>query len=285
MIKPSVLAVLIAASGGLDAQETAKTEQDPTSPWTKKLIASVNFTQASFSNWASGGENSLAWQSTIKAELTRTEAGYEFVNKGRFSFGLSRVGNTGTRKSADEIHLESVFTLKRGKYLNPFISASAQTQFASGYDYSGTTKTRISKLLDPGYFTQSAGVGYTPNKTFKTRLGATAKETVTSDFPSPYADDPDTPGIEKTRIEGGVTSTSELEHAIDEDAVFTSRLELFSNLKGFNQIDMKWENLLPLNVTKLISVNLTVDLLYDKDTTDDLQIKEILGVGLSYSFL
>jgi hypothetical protein len=269
------------------AQDVVGQEADaaPASPWTKKLIASINFTQASFSNWAQGGENSLAWQSTLNAELTRSEDGYDFVNKGKFTFGLSRVGDTGNRKSADEIRLESVFTWKRGKYLNPFVSGSAQTQFASGYDYSGTTKTKVSKFLDPGYFTQSAGVGYNPNKMFKTRLGATAKETVTSDFAVPYSDDPSTPGIEKTRFEGGVTSITEVERTFEEDAVFTSRLELFSNLKGLDQIDLTWENLLSLKVTRLINVNLSVDLVYDKDVTDDLQMKEILGVGLSYSFL
>jgi len=132
--------------------------------------------------------------------------------------------------------------------------------------------------VEEGYEALMLGRGAQPDR-------ATAKQTVTSDFPVPYADDPDTPDIEKTRIEGGVMSISEFERTFEEDAVLTSRLELFSNLKGFDQIDMKWENLLTLKVTSLINVTLTVDLVYDKDTTDDLQIKEILGVGLSYSFL
>jgi hypothetical protein len=69
------------------------------------------------------------------------------------------------------------------------------------------------------------------------------------------------------------------------DAVLTSRLELLSNLKEFNQIDMKWENLLALKVMRFISVNLTVDFVYDIDTTDDIQIKEILGVGFPLCYM
>lgn len=268
----------------VSAQEAAAPAA-PASPWKKKLVASVNFTQAAFDNWSQGGESSLAWQLAINGELKRSDARTDFVNKGRVKFGLSRVGDTGTRKSADEIRLESVLTWKRNRYVNPFVSASAQTQFASGFKYGTNTKTKVSQFLDPGYFTQSAGIGYNPNETVTTRLGATLKETVTRDFPSPYADDPSTPEVEKVRFQGGVTSATELEWKIEKDAVLTSRLELFSTLSAFDEIDMTWENLLTLKVTSLINVSFSVDLVYDKDVTDELQLKEILAVGLSYSFL
>ena len=193
----------------------------------------------------------------------------------------SKVGDTGTRKIADEIKLETIFTLKRNLHLNPFVSASALTQFTSGYDYTGPAKTRVSNLLDPGYFTQTAGIGYSRTDAFKTRLGATVKETYTRDFPG-YADDPGSPAIEKTRIEGGITGVAELNRKVSENITYNSELTLFSNLKAFNEIDVTWENLFSAKVAKFITVTLAIDLVYDRDTIREWQFREVLSAGFTY---
>ena len=65
-------------------------------------------------------------------------------------------------------------------------------------------------------FTQSAGVGYSRTDAFKARLGATAKETYTRTFTG-FADDPNTPTIEKTRIEGGITGVAEVNQQLSEN--------------------------------------------------------------------
>ncbi len=249
--------------------------------WKTKMVFSLSLTQASFSNWSKGGENSLAWQTKVNSQFTNNQEGYNWDNKAKFSFGQSKVGDTGTRKTADEIKLETVFTLKRNLHLNPFVSATALTQFKAGYNYSGTTKTKVSRFLDPGYFTQSAGVGYSKSDAFKARLGATVKETYTRNFPN-YADDPATPAIEKTRIEGGITGVAELNRKVSENITLASELTVFSNLKAFNEIDVSWENLFTAKVAKYISVNLAIDLVYDRDTINKWQFREVLSAGFTY---
>ncbi len=199
------LGVLLAFCSAGHAQEQAKKSEHG---WKVEATGSLSLTQASFSNWAQGGDNSVAWQTTLKPNFTRSEERYSWENKGKFLYGLSRVADLGTRKAADEIRFETVYTRNLGIHLDPFLAATALTQFAPGYTYDDDVRTQVSDLLDPGYFTQSAGVGYNRSDIIKTRLGATIKETVTSDFPIPYADNPDTPEIEKTRIEAGITSTT-----------------------------------------------------------------------------
>lgn len=168
---------------------TQADDAQPQYGWNTKMVFSLSLTQASFSNWTKGGENSLAWQTKINSQFTNNQEAYNWDNKAKFTFGQSKVGDTGTRKTADEIKLETVFTLKRNLHLNPFVSATALTQFRPGYNFSGTTKTKVSRFLDPGYFTQSAGLGYSKTDAFKARLGATIKETYTRSFPN-YADNP-----------------------------------------------------------------------------------------------
>ena len=47
--------------------------------------------------------------------------------------------------------------------------------------------------------------------------------------------------------------------------------------------DLKRENLLSLNLWKMLSLNLNLDFIYEKEQSPDIQWKEILGLGFSYS--
>ncbi len=254
--------------------------------WKNEIIGNLNLTQASFSNWEQGGENTLAWQINLTTNFTRDQEKYNWKNIGKVTLGFAKIAGSAARKSADEINLESVWTRKVSKFLNPFVAVTAKSQFLSGFRYdSDTTKTKISQFLDPGYFTQSLGVGYSPNKIITTRLGATIKETITRDFPKPFADDPDTPEIEKTKIEPGVSSVTELKYKFAENIVLASRLDIFSDFEAFNKIDVLCENDLTFKISKLLNVNLEFDLLYDREISRRRQIKQVLSVGLTYTFL
>jgi len=254
--------------------------------WKKEIVGNLNLTQASFDNWGQGGENSLAWQINLNSQFTLDEKKFNWVNTGKFTIGYAKIEGNEARKSADEIKLESVYTRKINAFFNPYISATAQTQFASGFNYSdNNTKTKISKFLDPGYFTQSIGMGYHHGELVKSRLGATIKETVTSEFPVPFADNPNTPKLEKTKVEPGLSSVTDFRTALHENILLKSRVDIFSDLEAFDRIDVLWENDLVMKVTKYINVNFEFDLLYDKDISDRRQIRQVLSVGFTYTFL
>ncbi len=261
-------------------------EADSTSIWKNQMVGSLNLTQASFSNWEQGGENSLAWQVKLDSKFERDAERWNWSSTTKFELGFAKVADVEARKSSDLLDIETVLTRKMNKLLNPFVSATAKTQFVSGFQYGEDTKTKVSKFLDPGYFTQSAGVGYKPNDMLQSRVGFTIKETVTSEFPSPYADDPATlDKLEKTKVEPGISSVTDFKKQFDENVLYVSKLDIFSDFEGFNRIDLLWENRLTLKVSKYINVNVSVDVLYDRDVTSKAQVKEILGVGLSYSLL
>lgn len=254
--------------------------------WKNQMIAGLNLTQASFDNWAQGGENTLAWQLKLDMNFTNDQEKFIWVNNGKFTLGFAKVGDDEAKKSADLMDVESVYTRKLGKYLSPFVAVTGKTQFAAGFQFEGDTKTKVSQFLDPGYFTQSLGMGYiSDDKNFKSRLGVMVKETVTGDFPVPYADDPDTRIIEKTKVEPGITSVTNWKRQFNEDVIFTSKLDIFSDLEAFNRTDMTWENNLILKVAKYINVSVDVVLFYDRDITRKLQIKQILAVGFTYTLL
>lgn len=254
-------------------------EKKPEYGWKNEGIANLNFTQNEFDNWSQGGENTWSWQFDINAKIANDQKSYNWTNTLKISYGKTKVGDIGARKSADEIKLESVYTYKMGIYVNPYLAVTGLTQFADGYDYSKDPKVKISGFMDPGYFTQSAGIGVEPNAYIKTRLGGAIKETVTGSDTAAiiYADGED------TRVEYGMESVTDINYKFNEILLFTSKLELFSNLHGIDEIDVNWDNLFSAKVTKFITASLNIRLFYDKDISEKRQLKQTLAVGLSYT--
>jgi hypothetical protein len=280
----AIFMVTAVAALGFPVASSADDEA-PAYGWKKEMVANLNVTQASFDNWAAGGENTLAWQLNVNGKFTHVAERREWANSAKVAYGQAKIGDAGSRKSVDEISLETILTYKAGIYVDPYVAASAETQVLKGYKYTESDETQVSAFLDPGYFTQSAGVGRSQGDVFKTRLGVSLKETITDKFPQPYADDPETEDVEKTRVEVGAESVTDLSLKLRQNLLFTSRVEIFSNLEAFDEIDVKWDNVLAAKVDKYVEVNLNVKLVYDSDVSKKRQIKQALALGLTYSFL
>jgi hypothetical protein len=260
-------------------------EEETPMGWKNELVGALNLTHASFDNWAQGGEDAFGWQVALNGTFTHFAPKHEWANSLKLAYGTTKVGDQDARKSVDEIKLESVYTYKAGAFVDPYVAATAATQFAEGYVYSDTAKTAVSGFLDPGYFTQSVGIRRAYRDIVATRLGAAAKETITDKFPVPYTDDPETDEIEDTKTEVGAESVTDLNLKLSTNILFTSKLALFSNLEASNEIDVDWDNLLTLKVEEYLNVNLNVRIFYDRDVSTSRQIKESLAIGLTYSFI
>ena len=213
-------------------------EQKPEYGWQKELVGGLNFTQTAFDNWSQGGENTLAWQLNINGSAEKSEEKCKWDGKTKISYGMAKLAGLEARKSIDELKLESVFAYLLGAYVNPYVAASAETQFSAGYEYSDDgSKVEISNLLDPGYFGQGAGIGYEPIKEFKTRLGFALREGMTRNHAVPYTDDPETKDVDETKkIEAGLESVTDFKRRLFAGILLTSRLAIFSNMKGLMRL-------------------------------------------------
>ncbi len=277
---------LVAAEAPQSPSETV-TPVAKISYWKKTVVAGLNVNQAYFDNWRAGGENSLAWAGNFLGAAARDKGADLWENNLLLAYGQSKVGELESRKSADSIHADSTYTRKMSAYVNPFASVTWDTQFVEGYQYfPGTTLApqAVSKFMDPGYLQEGLGVGYAKGEIFKFKIGAAAKQTFTDAFPR-YADDPDTLAVERFKSEVGAASLTQLKLTLDQSVLFTSSLDLFSNLHASDQIDVKWSNLLSAKVSSWMSVNLNVDMTYDKDVSTQRQLKEGLSLAFSYSLL
>lgn len=258
---------------------------EPASVWKKSMLGGVNLTQTGFDNWAAGGENAFSWQMNLNYKFVQDLEKTKWSNTGKFLYGATKAGNQDMRKSADEIKVESVLTYKLGTKVNPYISVTGETQFGPGMDYSTDSSFQISDFMDPGYFRESLGAGYQINDGLSTRLGLSFKQTVTSDYPAPYADDPATAEVETVKSEFGAESVTDLTYNITETSTFVTKLELFSNFSAFDEIDANWDNTLTVKVSDYINMNVNLKVVYDKDISVKRQMKQVMAIGFNYTFI
>ena len=259
--------------------------EQPKYGWQKEMVGGLNLTQTSFDNWVQGGENQLAWQFNLSGKFVNDQEKTNWSNTGKFTYGNTKSGKQEAKKSIDEIKIESVLTYKLGVLINPFVAMTGETQFAPGYNYGADPKTQISAFMDPGFFRESAGLGIKPNEIIKTRLGVALKQTITSNYPIPYADDPKTEKIEKFKNEVGGESVTDVSWKVSENSLFTSKLELFSAFKSFEETDVNWDNIFTTKISKYFNVNFNFKLFYDYDISKMRQIKQAIALGVSYTFL
>ena len=287
IIIPLTLLALFIHQGKPAETETKEKKKKPKLElgWHKQAAAKLKFTKNSFDNWVvQGGENSWSWQLDVLANVKHVQEKYQWEVSGKFSFGRAKVTGAESQKTEDEIRMESVFTFRTFLFLRGYLSLLIQSQSAPGYNYETDPIIRISNFLDPLYITQSMGFDYEPGKIFKTRAGFALKETFTRNHPVPYADNPETDRIERLKVEIGLNSTTDLDIKINEIISFTSRFELFSNFRGFDRIDIYWDNLFSAGIAKFVEVSFNFKLIYDKDVSPRRQLKQTLAVGLIYSF-
>jgi hypothetical protein len=283
MLKMSKIILSFLLFSGVLFGQDAETEEkkEPEYGWNNNIVFNFNFTQNSFDNWSQGGESSWAWQTDLQAKFINDQANYNWANSGKLSYGKAKVGDLDARKAADEIKIESVFTYKMGEstHINPYVSITGLTQFVAGFEYTDTSSVEISNFMDPGYFTESAGIGYAKGDNFKTRLGVAFKQTITDKFADRYALG------ETFRSEYGMESATDFTWPIAETLTYTGKLLLFSNLKRFDEIDVDWDNVFVGKITDLLNATFTVRLFYDRDISTKRQLRQALAVGISYDIL
>jgi len=263
-------------------EDTAKA---PVYGWKHTSVGTLTLTQVAFTDWSQGGDNALSWALGLDGKSVLEEAKTNWANSYKFGFGQARLGDQSIRKTDDRIDLETMLTYKIWEVVNPYGAATLKTQFANGYKYDAAGNSMaVSKFFDPAFLTQSAGIVYQPIAELKTRFGAGLREIVTSEF-NGYADDPETRDIEKTRIDGGLESVTELNVPLEENVTLTSKLEMFSAFKRMDEIVVRNDNMVTAKVSKYLTVMLNVQLINEKAVSPRTQFKEVLAFGFSYTFL
>jgi hypothetical protein len=277
------------------------------SQWALKKNVGLIMTQTAFVNWNSGGDNSVAGIATAELEYNYKKEGMFWDNKIRGRYGLNKKEGNGVRKTDDFFEITSNFGHRKDPKSLWYNSArfNFRTQFANGYKYKGTERgSAISKFFSPAYIFLGVGSQYTSkSKKYKFYVSPVTNKT-TLVFNQRLANS-GAFGVEKavyendvlieegrnSKVEFGTLLTGESKHNIMENIIMKNKLVLYSDyLNKYGNIDFDWELRFDLKVNKYVKANIGTHILYDDDVKDKeadspkIQLKQLLGVGLSYSF-
>ncbi len=283
--------LLLFISSGLYAQNNRDTTY-----WKVSGQASINFSQVSFSHWVGGGKNSVSGVGLFNINANYEKARIHWENSFRSGYGLLKEEGNEVTKTDDKLEMNSklgVETNNEHLLYSSFLNFS--TQFADGYNYPDTDN-KISGFFAPAYLTLAAGFDYQPSEKFSLFVTPlSGKFTfVTDEELSNRGAFGVEPG-EQARAEFGASLRSELKTPVVENVDMTTTLSLFSNyLNNPENIDVKWDLILNMKINDYLSANFITNLVYDHDILVPLedpdqkgrriQLKQLLGVGLSYNF-
>jgi hypothetical protein len=270
--------------GKIDAPKiTESGKKDSLSSWTNTLSAKLNLSQAGFSNWKSGGENSLTWVSVLDGKFIYRDPKIDFRTQSVFSYGQTKQGSAKFRKNDDLIDISSVVSYLLGFKMDPYFSVTTRTQFDYGRQYIGDSAIEISNFFDPGYLTQNLGFQYLHGTVFDVRVGFSLKQTFSRKF-THFTDDPKTEEIEKVKVQPGAELVSNFNRKFD-DLSLKSKFELFADFKGISTVDLRWDTYISYRLLKYIEVSFNFVMYYNLDESKRFQWKEIAAVGLAYDIM
>lgn len=289
------------------------TKEDIDLGWRTKKEVGFYLNQISFTNWNSGGTNSISGIITGKATAKYKQDNWFWNSSFDMRYGLNKQENLDLRKTEDVIEVISNIGLEKNAESNWFYSArfSFNTQFANGFNYPEKEEP-ISKFMAPGYMFFGLGMEYGRHIerlsfyaspfTFKTTFVLDEKLSNRGAFgvnPAIY----DLEGNilrdgKRVRQELGILLTNQFEEELFENINVNSLLRLYTDyINSFGNIDVEWELNLDMKVNKYVKASLGSHLRYDNDikvevkrdemTNEEtvivgpkLQWKQILGVGV-----
>jgi hypothetical protein len=289
-----------------DSLQKAKT--DTILPkWKLSNMARLNFAQTGFVNWSAGGENSVATNAFFTTSANYKNGSWAWDTKLDTEFGLVYTSRKKPEagkwdKSADKIHLSTTF----GYTYNDRLYYSFLGEFKTQYARSHFNDKYISTFMAPGYLNLGLGVDYKEPKTFSL-LGMPVKDFTTffSLFVARFSFVLDEklsqagafgvkPG-ERVKKQVGMGAKTAFKINPVENVFISTTLNLFTPYvdKFFNFV-VDWDTVVNMKINKYLSASLHMALKYDEKIHDmdknnnpqgpRVQLKEMLGVGVVYSF-
>ncbi len=280
MKKIMILALLVF---GLSIQAQDKKEVEKA--WKKSGDISLMFNQASFDNWIKGGENSLALNGLINYNFNYKKSKSVWDTKLIMAYGLSRI-NDDTKKTDDRFEINSVYGQQASKLWYYSFFGDFKTQMTDGYDYSVSPKITTSKLFAPAYLSFGPGMLWKKSDNLKVNFApATSKMTFVMDDAlsavGAYGVDPG----KNLRYEIGMAINGYYKFNLMENISMENILGLYSNyLDHPENVDVDYQMNMVMTINKYISANFGLNLLYDDNALQDIQLKEVFGLGFNAKF-
>lgn len=283
--------------------------------WVQKNNVSLQLSQTSFTNWNSGGANSISGLLGVEASANYTDTYFSWRNNALIRYGINKQEERELRKTDDLIEINSEIGFKPDSITPWSYSAKLnfRTQLANGFRYPNVDNP-ISRFMSPGYLFFGSGMEYRKkaNKRMLYFSPLTLKATFVLDDDLANAGrfgvkaaklDTDgniiVPG-ERVRKELGVLINNSFETEVATNIIMKHQISLYSDyINNFGNIDVDWRLDFNFKVNNYVKATFGSHIIYDDDVkttkpsdiageTDEagakIQWRQFLGIGVAFDF-
>jgi hypothetical protein len=263
--------------------------------WKRGGNATLLFNQAAFSEWASGGQNSIALSFHMDYDLSYKRNGWSWDTKFLGDFGLTRISGTKfLRKTNDRFDLQSFLGKNFSEKWSYSSVFAVKTQFARGYSYGKNengdeNRSLRTHFFSPIYIQLGVGLYWKKSKNLWVNVAPfTQRLTLVSrKFTMELMNNKEYFGVKKGenhRFELGASVNAFLKFSPIENITLEQRLGLYSDYLGkAENVDIDYQVTAEMKVNDHITTNLILQLVYDDNAVQRLQIREVFGVGFRMS--
>ena len=253
--------------------------------WQKAGTFIINVQQGALRNWVSGGEqNTLGIATLFNYNLNYKRGKHSWNNYFDIGLGFQNATSFGQfRKTDDRIDITTKYGYQFSKKWFTALLVNFNSQSLTGYQYTDTGNNKISGFLTPGKVIISGGIDFRPDKSFSLFVSPiTTRFIIKKDRDFYEIDKFGVPAYNKSYTELGAFATAKFAKAFTKWALYTGRLDLFSNYnRNPEDVDVFFTNLLSLKFNRWLATNISADIVYDDDILKRTQLKEVLGIGLT----
>lgn len=264
--------------------------------WTYYSEVEINMSQGALANWASGGENSLSLLSNIRYFWNYNRNKTSWENWMHYRFGFMKNGEEEIRKNEDRFELNSKLGQKAFLHWYYTVQFNVLTQLFNSYEYpKDKDRKLVANFMSPGYFNLSLGLDYKPNDRFSLFLSPISGKW---NFVRDTANIP----VSRYGVEAGKRSKRNAGARMDVRSKVTNLFKLMdinNELNMFYSYDEKdkkkddkdilpltvnWKMTLSFKINYFMRASIYTELLYDQNSSDKVQFKENLNLGVNFRF-
>ena len=241
------------------------------------------FNQSSFSNWSSGGENTIAGNFNVNYDFNYKKENVNWDSRLITGYGLSHLSEKGYRKTDDRFELNTLLGVKTTKYWFFSFIGNFKTQYTKGFNYKNEPKTLVSEFLSPAYLTFGPGMLWKKSDRLHFNIApATARYTFVNDFFSGKF------GVDEgknTSFSLGFNFSGFYKFGLMTNIEMENVLTAYSDyLANVGNIDLDYQTNIRFKVNSNVKMHMTFHTIIDDNASSKIQFRQLFGLGVNYSF-
>lgn len=308
MKKLLLFAILLATPSIIFAQD--KKEKDSiVNGWKRAGNIAVTFNQAAFNHeWTGGGTSNYAVNLKLTYDFNYRKDKLSWDNRIIADYGISKnKDDKYSRKTNDRLELNSILgqSISQSEWYYSFFM-NFKTQFAPGYVYNKDLnpedegyRTETTHIFSPAYLQFGPGILWKKNNNLYVNIAPATSKLIIVDkaFTSVDTSTPEALEAYNENKYYGVDANKAMKYELGASISGYAKFDIMENISAENilnlyanyleetkNIDVDYTFNLVMKVNSFITSNFTFQAIYDDNAARGFQIREALGVGLTYTF-